>query len=173
MKIFVYIAVILLPCFAFAAETAPAKESTNKAQGADVVKSGLKVPRFVSLKSKKANIRVGPGVDYPIKFVYQRENMPLEVIEEFGNWRKVRDIAGGEGWALHSLLSGRRFALTTQEAVLLNIYKGERAVLRLSKNMQIEVSECRRMQCEVKFEGTKGWVAKPSLWGVYADEVFD
>lgn len=149
------------------------EELTNKAQGADVIKSGLKVPRFVSLKSKIANIRVGPGVDYPIKFVYKRQNMPVEVIAEFGNWRQIRDMDGAEGWALHSLLTGKRYAIVTEEAVLFNIYKGERAVMRLGANVQVEVKKCRRMQCEVKFEGTKGWMNKTSLWGGYVDEKFD
>jgi len=169
MKFIVLIALLLLPSLAFAGEG----EAINKSQGIGVIKSGLKVPRFVSLKSKKANIRVGPGVDYPIKFVYQRRNMPLEVIEEFGNWRKVRDVEGGEGWVLHSLLTGKRHALVKDESVMFNVYKGERAVMRLGKDVQVEVNECRRMQCEVKFEGTKGWVVKPNLWGVYADEQFD
>ena len=171
MKFFVYIALILLPCLAFAAENTAAP--TNKAQGADVIKSGLPVPRFVSMKAREANIRVGPGVDYPISFVYKRQNMPLEVVAEFGNWRKVRDMDGGEGWALHSLLTGKRFAIVTAESAMLNVYKGERAVMRLGQGVQVEVKECRRVQCEVKFEGTKGWVNKASLWGVYGDEKFD
>lgn len=172
MKFFAYIALILVSSAAFAAENA-AKPAENKSQGVGVIKSGLPVPRFVSLKFQESNIRVGPGVDYPIKNVYRKQNMPVEVVAEFGNWRKIKDIDGDEGWALHTLLSGARSALVQAETVVFNVYKGDRAVLRLAKGVQVEVHECRRMQCEVEYDGTKGWADKANLWGVYADEQFD
>jgi SH3-like domain-containing protein len=177
MKKLVFLAVLLLPCLAFAAENKPKEASqvtaVNKSQGIGVIKSGLPVPRFVSLKSREANMRVGPGVDYPIKTVYRKQNLPLEVVAEFGNWRKVRDIEGEEGWALHSLLTGKRYALVQKESVVFNLYKGDRAVFRAARNLQVQVRECRRVQCEIEYEGTRGWIDKASLWGVYADEQFD
>lgn len=165
MKFLIYIMLILLPSFAFAAEEAKKGEIGSN--------SRLPIPRFVSLKSNDVNIRVGPGVDYPIKQVYMRKNLPMEVIAEFGNWRKVRDIDGAEGWALHSLLSGNRYAIVTQESAMLNMYKGSRAVRRLAEGVQVMVKECRNMQCDVVVDGSHGWVPKGSLWGVYADERFD
>ena len=54
--------------------------------------SGLPLPRFVSLRSDKVNMRTGPGFRYPIDWVYKRLNMPMEVVAEFGTWRKVRDF---------------------------------------------------------------------------------
>ncbi|MGT2466406.1 SH3 domain-containing protein [Mesorhizobium atlanticum] len=33
---------------------------------------------------------------------------PLEIYQEYGNWRRVRDWDGSTGWIYHSLLSGRR-----------------------------------------------------------------
>lgn len=162
----------MLPYSAFAAEAPTEKPAENKSQGIGVIKSGLPIPRFVSFKSKEANVRVGPGVDYPIKTIYRKKNMPVEVVAEFGNWRKIRDIDGDEGWALHSLLTGKRFALVQKESVVFNIYKGDRAVFRAAKNVQVEVHKCRRVQCEVEYDGTKGWIEKSSLWGVYANEQF-
>ena len=75
--------------------------------------SGLPLPRFVSLKAKRVNMRVGPGRDYQVQWLYIRKNLPMEVIQEFGNWRKVRDPNGVEGWILHSLLSGNRVVIVT------------------------------------------------------------
>ena len=43
--------------------------------------TGLDIPRFVSLKSDDANIRVGPSVNYPIKLKYVFQNLPLEIID--------------------------------------------------------------------------------------------
>ena len=73
--------------------------------------SGLPVPRFVSLKSDRVNMRNGPGTDYPTAWVYRRAGLPLEVIKEYEGWRQVRDADGAAGWVLQSFLSGRRTAL--------------------------------------------------------------
>ena len=73
--------------------------------------SGLPVPRFVSLKSDKVNVRAGPTKDHDVAWVYNRAGLPVEVTAEFENWRRIRDWEGAEGWVYHSLLSGRRTAL--------------------------------------------------------------
>ena len=75
--------------------------------------SGLALPRFVSLKSNRVNMRIGPGRDYKVQWMYVRRYLPMEVIREFGNWRNVRDPKGVEGWILHSLLSSTRIAIIT------------------------------------------------------------
>src|SRR6202023_3782272 len=73
--------------------------------------SGLPVPRYVSLKSDRVNLREGPSKDHRTVWVFQRAGLPVEITAEFETWRKVRDSEGSEGWVLHSLLSGRRTAL--------------------------------------------------------------
>ena len=70
--------------------------------------SGLPVPRFVSLKSDRVNVRSGPNKDQDVRWVYTRAGMPVEVTAEFENWRRIRDWEGAEGWVYHSLLSGKR-----------------------------------------------------------------
>ncbi len=73
--------------------------------------SGLPVPRFVSLKSDRVNVRAGPNKDQDVRWVYTRAGMPVEITAEFENWRRIRDWEGAEGWVYHSLLSGKRTAL--------------------------------------------------------------
>src|SRR5512140_1911111 len=73
--------------------------------------SGLPIPRFVSLKSDRVNVRAGPNKDQDVRWVYTRAGMPVEVTAEFENWRRIRDWEGAEGWVYHSLLSGRRSAV--------------------------------------------------------------
>ena len=68
--------------------------------------SGLPLPRFVSLKAKSVNLRVGPSTDYATSWMYTRAGLPVEITQEFENWRRIRDFEGGEGWVFHSLLSG-------------------------------------------------------------------
>src|SRR6516225_828217 len=73
--------------------------------------SGLQIPRYVSLKSDRVNLRQGPGTEYPIAWVFRRAGLPVEVIREFDGWRQVRDSEGTTGWVLASLWSGRRTAV--------------------------------------------------------------
>src|SRR6476646_8312916 len=73
--------------------------------------SGLPVPRFVSLKSDKVNVRAGPTKDHDVAWVYNRAALPVEITAEFENWRRIRDWEGAEGWVYHSLLSGKRTAV--------------------------------------------------------------
>ena len=73
--------------------------------------SGLPVPRFVSLKSDRVNVRGGPTRDHDVTWIFTRSGLPVEVTAEFDNWRRIRDWEGVEGWVYHSLLSGRRTAL--------------------------------------------------------------
>ncbi|HEY4981694.1 MAG TPA: SH3 domain-containing protein, partial [Pseudolabrys sp.] len=65
--------------------------------------SGLPVPRFVSLKSDRVNVRSGPNKDQDVRWVYTRAGMPVEITAEFENWRRIRDWEGAEGWVYHSL----------------------------------------------------------------------
>src|SRR3954467_10988840 len=87
---------------------------TLAAEGAGTA-SGLPVPRFVSLKSDKVNVRAGPTKDHDVAWVYTRSGLPVEITAEFENWRRVRDSEGAEGWVYHSLLSGRRTAVITMK----------------------------------------------------------
>ena len=73
--------------------------------------SGLPLPRFVSLKSGRVNSRIGPGVNYAVDWMYLKPGLPMEIIQEYDNWRRVRDPDGAEGWINQSLLSGRRTAI--------------------------------------------------------------
>src|SRR5260221_8993677 len=76
-------------------------------------KSGLPMPRFVSLKPDRVNVRGGPTRDHEVTFVYTRAGLPVEITAESDNWRRIRDWEGSEGWVYHSLLSGRRTAVVT------------------------------------------------------------
>jgi SH3-like domain-containing protein len=69
--------------------------------------TGLDIPRFVSLKSNEVNLRVGPSTNYPIELTYITKNLPVEVIDEFDAWRKIKDHQKTIGW-LHKSFNSRR-----------------------------------------------------------------
>ena len=71
----------------------------------------LPMPRFVSLKADSVNLREGPNRDHPVKWIFKRAGLPVEITAEFEQWRRIRDSDGTEGWVLQNLLSGRRTAL--------------------------------------------------------------
>ncbi len=70
--------------------------------------SGLPLPRFVSLKPGRVNLRVGPGRDYAVTWLFLKSGLPVEIVQEYDNWRRIRDSEGTEGWVYQSLLSGKR-----------------------------------------------------------------
>ena len=82
--------------------------------------SGLPIPRFASLRSDEVNVRTGPGARYPIEWVFKRKTMPVEIVAEYENWRKIRDWQGASGWVHQSLLTGKRtFIIPSRQAPLL------------------------------------------------------
>lgn len=136
--------------------------------------SKLPIPRFVSLKSDEVNVRTGPGTRYPISWVYKRDGLPVEIIEESDNWRKVRDFEGSEGWILRSMLSGRRSVLIKGGTQALYKQPDEAAapMLRAEPMVIGRLLECMKDWCRLQIDGRKGWMKKSALWGVYAREEF-
>jgi SH3-like domain-containing protein len=143
--------------------------------------TGLPVPRFVSLRSDRVNLREGPSKDHRTSWVFQRAGMPVEITAEFETWRRVRDADGVEGWVLHSLLSGRRTALVMSpvkdraEPVVLAERADERAAVlaRLQPGVIASVKSCAGNWCRVVVDGIDGFVRQERLWGVYPNERID
>ena len=143
--------------------------------------SGLQIPRFVSLKSDKVNVRAGPTKDHEVTWVYTRTGLPVEITAEFENWRRIRDWEGAEGWVYHSLLSGRRTGLVTpgkssdknaDEAIPIHASADadSAVVARLQPGVLGTVKRCNGTWCRVTGTGYDGWVAQNRLWGVYPNE---
>ncbi|MEM1376284.1 MAG: SH3 domain-containing protein [Pseudomonadota bacterium] len=149
--------------------------------------SKLPLPRFVSLKSEKVNMRVGPGKNYAVTWRYEKAGLPLEIIQEFDNWRRVRDVTGEIGWIHKSLLSGRRAAITrpwnTQDTMgsIAMFDRPERAgkqIATLQSGVIGMLDECDGVWCAITVRpssGTtiKGYVSQTDLWGAYPDEKFE
>jgi SH3-like domain-containing protein len=138
--------------------------------------SGLPVPRFVSLKSDRVNVRGGPTKDHDVTWVFTRPGLPVEVTAEFENWRRIRDWEGAEGWVYHSLLSGRRTALVNAKSKedlvpLQEKPDGEaNVVAQLQSGVLGSVKRCDAGWCRVIGEKFDGWVRQERLWGVYPNE---
>ena len=147
--------------------TATAKEAKLIVRG-----SGLPVPRFVSLKFNEANLRTGPGSEYPVLWQYRQAGLPLLVDAEFGVWRKVRDADGTTGWMHGAGLSLRRMAFIHEG--MTKIYQqdnGESGVVAVAeKNALLELESCPKNWCRVTTDTVKGWVQRTAIWGILRDE---
>lgn len=141
--------------------------------------TGLSLPRYVSLKSDRVNLREGPSKDHRTSWVYQRAGLPVEITAEFDTWRKIRDSEGAEGWVLHSLLSGRRTALVApwKKETLLPLHASGALETRVMANLQpgvlASVKRCDGQWCRISGEGFDGYLKQTDLWGVYPDEHVD
>lgn len=145
--------------------------------------TGLPLPRFVSLKSDRVQVRQGPGTDHKILWVFNRVGLPVEVIQEFENWREVRDQDGSVGWVAHSLLSARRTAVIlawaagqtksgTAKPVPLRDEDSDsaRTLALLEPGVICGVRQCDGTWCQISIGDYRGYVEQAKLWGVYPGE---
>jgi SH3-like domain-containing protein len=168
---------------AVAAIAGTALTAPEEAKPAETGPSGLPLPRFVSLKSDRVNMRQGPGVDYPAAWVFRRAGLPLEVVKEFESWRQVRDAEGATGWVLATMLSGRRTALVLpweakvgQNAAVSATLRDDdteraRALVEVEAGVLASIISCDGRWCRVSVDGYRGYVEQTKLWGAYRGEV--
>ena len=142
---------------------------------ADIGKeTGLEIPRYVSLKSNDANIRVGPRMNYPIKIKYIKKNYPLKVLEEYEEWRKVEDFKKNIGWIHKSLISGTRTGIVlsndNKAIKLFNTLDGN-IIGEIGKGNIVFLEKCKIDWCLVSSGNFKGWVNKKYIWGTKEKEI--
>jgi len=140
--------------------------------------TGLEIPRFVSLKSNEVNLRVGPSTNYPIELMYVTKNLPVEVIEEFDSWRKIKDHNGTIGWLHKSLIQGDRFVLTGYKNYSnIDLYNRPNGSIIgvIKKNNILNLKNCLVNWCKINSENTNtnGWVLKKNIWGIYETEKYN
>ena len=164
----------LLALTSYPAEDALAAADQNVTLGP----SGLPLPRFVSLKSGRVNSRIGPGANYSVDWLYLKSGLPMEVIQEYDNWRRVRDADGSEGWINQSLLSGRRTAIAAPwqkgKATQINLLNqpdpNARTLAIIEPGVIGSIKACNGQWCQMTFAGHTGWIAQSLVWGAYPGE---
>ncbi|WP_207455997.1 SH3 domain-containing protein [Azospirillum sp. SYSU D00513] len=150
-------------------------KAPDKADKSPVHGTGLPLPRFVTLRSNEVNARSGPGVRYPVEWVFVRKEMPVEITAEFDTWRRIRDWEGSEGWVHQSMLSGKRSIMIRGETrtILKEARDGAPAVARAEPGVMGWLQRCQGPWCEVNLQGYKGWLPRDAFWGVYENEVVE
>lgn len=133
------------------------------------------VPRFVSLKADEVNVRVGPGRQYPVKWTFVVSGVPVQIIAEWDNWRKIRDWEGQEGWVHSAMLSSKRTVIITGEKRTL--YRRADAtsppVVRLRPGIIGDIEDCIDGWCRIEVRNYRGWLKRGDFWGVDPGETID
>lgn len=183
-KVHLFVTCLIMLGLAFGAYSEAAYAADGEKAGRE---TGLPLPRFVSLKAKSVNLRVGPGRKYKIAWHYRKKGLPVEVIQEFDQWRRIRDSEGTTGWVLHSLLSSKRTAILApwdvrQEGAITRaaFHEGKKKanknasiVARLQSGLLVDVNGCESGWCEVNAQNVSFYLKQYKLWGVYPDEGID
>ena len=130
--------------------------------------TGLEVPRWISLKSSHVRARQGPGLDYPILWEYRAAGLPVQVIAETSEWRKICDPDGAVAWIHRTVSSGRRYVFnTTDEEIPIRSGRSETASVRarLSPRALIALDECEEGWCKVRARRMEGWTPQRAVFG--------
>ncbi|MGB0843401.1 MAG: SH3 domain-containing protein [Alphaproteobacteria bacterium] len=142
------------------------------------LETGLPMPRYVSLKSNKINLRTGPGFRYPVDWVFQRRMLPVIVVEEFENWRQVRTHDGIIGWLHKNMISGIRTFRIVNETLPLKATPsfGGSDLAMLNIGVVGRINTCDDKWCGVQIESQNhglidGWLPKANMFGVGPEEV--
>jgi SH3-like domain-containing protein len=134
----------------------------------------LPMPRYVSLGSNEINVRRGPGLMYRKDWVFRRSGLPVRIVDEYGDWRRIVDSDDAGGWVYHALLSGRRTVLVTAAEAVLRDEPGQDAPMsaRAEQGAVARLVECEPDWCEIEANDISGWVRKEAIWGVDPEETW-
>ena len=115
-------------------------------------------------------LRWNASFDAPIKFIYQKKNLPILIIDKYDVWKKVRDIEGTEGWIHTSMISNKKTFINNKEQNLLK-YKDNSKILNaiVKKGVVGKIINCNEIFCKVKIKPYRGWIEKKYLWGIKKD----
>ena len=131
--------------------------------------SGLPVPRYVSLKFDTVNARSAPGDDSRLLWVYRHRGLPVQVVAETAEWRRICDPEGGLAWVHLRTTDGRRMAMRLKPEPLAMHAKADassRTVAVLAPRSLAELDRCDKTGwCKLKAGHASGWVPAAEVWG--------
>ena len=123
--------------------------------------------KFLSLKNNEVNLRQGPSLEYPVKFIYKKKYLPIEILDKSETWRKIKDFENNSGWIHASQLSKKKSAICKKNNSVL--YKKptifSKPIAKLEIGRLVLIKKCKVKWCKITTGGFKGWVFKSSLWG--------
>ena len=123
---------------------------------------------YLTLKYNEVNVRYGPGRDYPVKYVYNKKNLPVKVIDKSREWKKIIDFKKNSGWIHETQLKkSKSFILLKDQILFTKPTKHSKPLFKIAKGRLLIVKKCKKNWCRVKTENFLGWVKADEVGGLY------
>ena len=122
--------------------------------------------KFLSLKKDKVNVRYGPSFDFPVKYVYEKINLPIKQIDKKENWRRIIDFKNNSGWIHISQLKKNNSIIPTEDKILFKrplVFS--KPLAKIKKGRVLVLLDCENNWCKVKSDKFKGWIKTDNIWG--------
>jgi SH3-like domain-containing protein len=143
-------------------------------------------PYYASIKFSEVNVRKGPNARYPISWVYKKKGEPLEIIAQFEQWYRIRDITGDEGWVKSIMFSKKRGGIIIQpnnknksknnNKSFAKLYRkpdeSSKVFASIESSKRVFIKQCKKQWCQIETNKIIGWIEKKYLWGTYTNEEF-
>ena len=121
---------------------------------------------YLILKNNKVNVRYGPGREYPIKYVYNKKNLPLKVIDKKENFKKIIDFKKNSGWIHISQLKKSNSLIILENKILFKKpSKYSKPLAKLQKGRLLIIKKCKNKWCQITTDNYKGWIDTANIWG--------
>ena len=122
--------------------------------------------QFLMLKNNKANVRYGPSFDYPIKFIYKKKFLPVEIIDKKENFRRIIDHKKNSGWIhISQLQKSKSLVALNDTNIFKKASKFSKPVAKIKSGRLLLVKKCEKDWCKIQTEEYSGWVENRDLWG--------
>ena len=121
---------------------------------------------FLSLKKNKVNVRYGPSFESPVKFIYNKIDLPIKLIDKKENWRRILDVKNNSGWIHSSQLKQINSIITLSDKILFKrptIFS--KPIAKIKKGRVLIIQNCQTYWCKIKTDNIKGWIERKNLWG--------
>jgi SH3-like domain-containing protein len=123
---------------------------------------------FLMLKNNKVNVRYEPDLNSPIKYIYNKKNLPIKVIDKKENFRRIIDIKNNSGWIHTSQLrKNKSFILLENQILFSKPTKYSKPIAKISSGRLLLVKKCKLKWCKVKTENYTGWIKSEKVWGAF------
>ena len=123
---------------------------------------------YLSLKNNKVNVRYGPGFDYPVKYIYKKNFLPVQVIDKKENFRRIVDFKKNSGWIHISQLKKTNSLIVLKDKILFKkSTKFSKPIAKLEKGRLLIVKKCQKKWCKVKTGEFTGWINSYNIWGKF------
>ena len=122
---------------------------------------------FLSLKKNKVNVRYGPSLDSPIKYIYKKINLPIKQIDKKENFRRIIDHKKNSGWIHISQLKKINSVIPLKDKILFKKPSNfSKPLAKIKKGKVLIVQKCEEKWCKIKSGKFKGWIKTNDIWGL-------